>query len=74
MSKLTPEQSADVILYYHHGTDPLCEVDVARDRAMLARAALHAARPTDSILPGGETLLDIYELIDGIEYLLGGRA
>jgi hypothetical protein len=73
MNTLTPRQSADVIRYYHDSANPENASNGARTKVALARAAVFASRPEESILPDGRPLLDVAEMANGLEYLLGGR-
>lgn len=74
MSKLTPEQSADVVRFYHTANNKEAQRNGWKDKISLGQSALQTMRDSHSILPADDSgekkpLLTAQEQLEGVEYL-----
>lgn len=67
---LTPQQSADVIIYYNNGDNQEARNKGWKDKIPMGRSALRATSGRHSILPSGKPLLTFSEANEGIDYIL----
>lgn len=70
---LTPEQSADVIRYYHDNANREARENGWRERMSLGQAAARAALARHSLLPDGQPTLTEQEKGAGLKYILDGQ-
>lgn len=68
-SQLTPEQAADVIRYFHNGENRESRQRGWKDKAPLAKAAMHATFKAHSLLPNGEAMLTMKQAADGLDVI-----
>lgn len=69
MGELTPKQAADVIHYYHNGENADSRAKGWKNKISLARSALHATTPGQSILPDKTPLLTGSEMQAGLDLI-----
>ncbi|MDX2776100.1 hypothetical protein PV379_01865 [Streptomyces caniscabiei] len=66
---LTPEQSADVIRYYHTGMNHERREKGHAHALALGYAALCTTLPNHSVLPDAKPALNVQEIKEGLEYI-----
>lgn len=70
-SELTPEQSADVIRYYHAGENDASRKSGWKDKIALGRSAIHTTKTSETILPEGGSVLTSAEMGRGLAHITG---
>lgn len=68
-NKLTSQQAADVIQYFHNGENREARKKGRKDKVSLAKAAMHAVSRRHSLLPEKTPMLTYDEMSAGIEYI-----
>ena len=72
-NRLTPEQSADVILYFYDNANQEAHAKGWNDKLRLARAALQTIRRKHSLLPDEVPMLTPREMDKGLDHIEAKR-
>ncbi len=67
---LTPEQSADVIRYFHAANNAETRARGYRDKVLLGVSAVQAGLKRESLLPSDQPMLTFKEVGEGLDYLV----
>lgn len=69
-SELTPEQSADVIKYFHDSENAQYRQNGWRDKISIGQSAIHTTRSRESITLDGIPALTNSEMGKGLNYII----